>query len=152
MDSSLIRFLVLECIGYIHFFLGVKLPPRVKTEPGCHMKEMVVSDVLRYRFDCSDCLFCLHQNECIRYTQLHPDLRPFEAGGELTLQNYCTKLDTGLFMVASHTKKRPNNLVFGRMFNSQLLDMIELGVDTFKPMKDFRHPGGVAGAKVLMML
>lgn len=97
-------------------------------------------------------LFCIQQNECIRYTQLHPDLRPFEAGGELALQNYCKKLDTGLFVVASHTKKRPNNLVFGRVFNSQLLDMIELGVDTFKAMKEFRHSGGVAGAKVSLKL
>lgn len=46
-------------------------------------------------------------------------------------------------MVASHSKKRPNNLVMGRFFNYQILDMIELGVldyksiDSFKSMKVF---------------
>lgn len=66
----------------------------------------------------------------------------------MILQNYCRKLDTGLFVVASNTKKRPNNLVFGRVFDSQVLDMLELGVTNYKPMKDFRHPGGIVGAKV----
>lgn len=92
---------------------------------------------------------CIHQNECKRYTQLHPDLQPFEAGSELTLQNYCKKLDTGLFVVASTTKKRPNNLVFGRVFDAQILDMLELGVSEYIPMQKFKHPGGIVGAKVI---
>jgi len=63
--------------------------------------------------------------------------RPFEDPGSvefLSKQNDCS-----LFAYASHSKKRPHNLVFGRMFDYQLLDMVECGIDhtTFKSMSDF---------------
>jgi ribosome production factor 2 len=31
-------------------------------------------------------------------------------------------------MFATHNKKRPHNMVMGRMFNHKMLDMVELGV------------------------
>ena len=43
-----------------------------------------------------------------------------------------------LFVLGSHTKKRPNNIVVGRTFNHQILDMIELGVIAMRPMEDFK--------------
>ncbi|GMH45937.1 hypothetical protein BSKO_13901 [Bryopsis sp. KO-2023] len=89
----------------------------------------------------------LKWNECTRFTQLHPDVRPFEAGGEVAVQNYCRKLDTGLFVVGSHSKKRPNNLVLGRIFDSQILDMLEIGIEGYKGMREFKHPGSIAGSK-----
>lgn len=67
------------------------------------------------------------------------EIRPFEAVNSLEFLSQ--KNDCSLFMVGSHSKKRPNNLVMGRFFNYQILDMIELGVldyqamDTFKTMK-----------------
>ena len=67
------------------------------------------------------------------------EIRPFEAVNSLEFLSQ--KNDCSLFMVGSHSKKRPNNLVMGRLFNYQILDMIELGVldyqamDTFKTMK-----------------
>jgi len=45
---------------------------------------------------------------------------------------------SSLFVIGSHTKKRPNNLIFGRMFNHQLLDMFELGVTAFKGLGSFK--------------
>ena len=69
------------------------------------------------------------------------DIRPFESINSLEFLSQ--KNDCSLFMVGSHSKKRPNNIVMGRLFNYQLLDMVEFGVldyqsmDTFKTMKVF---------------
>lgn len=50
---------------------------------------------------------------------------------------FCRKNETPLFVMGSHSKKRPDNLVVGRMFDYSLLDMIELGVDSYKGLKEF---------------
>lgn len=42
-------------------------------------------------------------------------------------------------MFGSHSKKRPDNLVIGRVYDSQILDMTEFGVKTFKGLKDFKN-------------
>ncbi|XP_061176651.1 ribosome production factor 2 homolog [Saccostrea echinata] len=65
-------------------------------------------------------------------------LRPFE--DETPLEFFAKKTDASLFMFGSHNKKRPNNLVLGRLFDFHILDMIELGVEKFVSMTDF--PGG----------
>jgi len=39
---------------------------------------------------------------------------------------------------ASHSKKRPHNLVIGRMFDFHLYDMVELGVERMKSIKDLK--------------
>ena len=41
-------------------------------------------------------------------------------------------------MIGSSTKKRPNGLVFARMFDNKVLDMCEFGVENFKPMSEFK--------------
>jgi ribosome production factor 2 len=61
--------------------------------------------------------------------------RPFE--DVTTLEFYSTKSDANLFAFGTHTKKRPDTLVLGRMYNYHLLDMIEFGVSNFKSLKDF---------------
>ncbi len=50
----------------------------------------------------------------------------------------------GLFVVDSHSKKRPHNLIFGRMFDHRLYDLLEFGVERFRSIKSF----GTAGASV----
>jgi len=57
------------------------------------------------------------------------DILPFEDA--TSLEFLCTKADCALFALGSHTKKRPNNLVLGRMFDGHLMDMFEFGVDNF---------------------
>jgi ribosome production factor 2 len=43
-----------------------------------------------------------------------------------------------LFVVGSHSKKRPNNLTFIRMFDGQILDMVEVGIESAKPLSEFK--------------
>lgn len=77
----------------------------------------------------------------------------FDTEGQHSLEFLATKNDCALFAMASHNKKRPNNLVLGRTFDKQLLDMIELGVLRYKSIAD--HGGSVPkkriGSKPLML-
>lgn len=68
------------------------------------------------------------------------DLLPFESGGEAHLENLCRLNDASLFALTNHTKKRPHNLILGRMFDHRLLDMVELGVKVYKPMATYPPP------------
>jgi len=63
--------------------------------------------------------------------------RPFEDPS--SVEFLCKANDASLFSYVSHSKKRPQNLVLGRLFDFQILDMIEMSVDstTFKPMSVF---------------
>jgi ribosome production factor 2 len=61
--------------------------------------------------------------------------RPFE--DETSCEFLCTRNDASLFAFASDSKKRPNNLVLGRLFDGHILDMYELAISNFKPMLDF---------------
>ncbi|KAJ1455374.1 hypothetical protein M885DRAFT_483645 [Pelagophyceae sp. CCMP2097] len=54
------------------------------------------------------------------------DLRPLEDAAEL--ERMLAKYDAALFAVASHSKKRPHNLLLGRAFDGTVLDMFEFAV------------------------
>jgi hypothetical protein len=47
----------------------------------------------------------------------------------------CFPIFHSLFCFGNHQKKRPNNLIFGRLFDWQLLDMVEFGVVDYEPME-----------------
>eukprot|EP01006_Ploeotia_vitrea_P033538 TRINITY_DN65575_c4_g3_i1.p2 TRINITY_DN65575_c4_g3~~TRINITY_DN65575_c4_g3_i1.p2 ORF type:complete len:266 (+),score=149.77 TRINITY_DN65575_c4_g3_i1:352-1149(+) len=70
------------------------------------------------------------------------DTRPFEDAS--AVEAFCRSSDCSLFCFGSHSKKRPHNLVLGRMFDYQLLDMFEFGVDgkSFQPMESFSRGRG----------
>jgi ribosome production factor 2 len=76
-------------------------------------------------------LALLKKPDVTRLTRRNP-IRPFEDA--TSLEFLCKTNDTPLFAFGSHTKKRPHNLIMGRMFDFQLLDMVEFGIDpdTFK--------------------
>ena len=37
-----------------------------------------------------------------------------------------------MFMFGNHNKKRPDNLILGRLYDYHLLDMFEFGLENFK--------------------
>lgn len=53
-------------------------------------------------------------------------IRPFEDAS--SVEFLCEKNGSGMFVVATHSKKRPFNFVVGRCFDNALLDMVELGM------------------------
>jgi ribosome production factor 2 len=63
-------------------------------------------------------------------------VRPFEDTS--SLEFWSQKNDASLFVVGQSTKKRPNGLVFVRMFDHRVLDMCEVGVEKFVPMGEFK--------------
>ncbi|MBN3287357.1 RPF2 factor, partial [Polyodon spathula] len=75
--------------------------------------------------------------------------RPFE--DQSSLEFFSKKSDCSLFLFGSHNKKRPNNLVFGRMFDFHVLDMIELGIEKFVSLKDIKNSKIPEGTKPLLI-
>nr|XP_034177191.1 ribosome production factor 2 homolog [Osmia lignaria]XP_034177192.1 ribosome production factor 2 homolog [Osmia lignaria] len=77
------------------------------------------------------------------------DVLPFE---DVTLlEKFAMKYNAPLFMFALHNKKRPHNLVLGRMYEHTLLDMAEFGVENYKGLKDFKIPKVSEGIKPLLV-
>lgn len=65
------------------------------------------------------------------------DITPFE--DPIPLQLLLNKRDCHLFFFGSHSKKRPDNLIVGRVFDNEILDMIEFGVKKFQGLADFKN-------------
>ncbi|KAJ3619621.1 hypothetical protein MTP99_005286 [Tenebrio molitor] len=63
------------------------------------------------------------------------------------VEAFCKKHESPVFVMTSHSKKRPDNLVIGRMFNHNLLDMVELHVENIEGMKAFACSKIVLGTK-----
>lgn len=77
----------------------------------------------------------------------------FETEGQNSLEFLTTKNDCSMFALASTNKKRPNNLVLGRTFEHQVLDMVEVGVLRYKSIQDYGGsvPKKRVGSKPMMM-
>mmetsp|Transcript_15350 Transcript_15350/g.25027 ORF Transcript_15350/g.25027 Transcript_15350/m.25027 type:complete len:323 (+) Transcript_15350:50-1018(+) len=71
------------------------------------------------------------------------DLHPFD--DETKVEFLCQKNDIGLFAFASHSKKRPNNMVLGRMFDGNMFDMVELGLSNYVSIQDMLKKNGSMG-------
>ena len=44
------------------------------------------------------------------------------------LESMASKNDCGLFCFGNHQKKRPDNIVIGRIYDGKTLDLFEVGV------------------------
>ncbi|ETV80731.1 hypothetical protein H257_06227 [Aphanomyces astaci] len=64
------------------------------------------------------------------------ELHPFDDPNSIEFLTH--KNDTSLFVLGSSTKKRPNNIIFGRTFDGHIMDMLEMGFDNFKGIDDFK--------------
>ncbi len=77
---------------------------------------------------------------------------PFSDEGQQSLEFLTTKNDCSLFALASHNKKRPNNLCMGRTFDRKILDIAELGIMRYKSIADYAgNPKKRLGSKPMML-
>jgi ribosome production factor 2 len=63
-------------------------------------------------------------------------IHPFEDVS--SLEFFAEKEDASLFVVGSHSKKRPNNLTFVRTFDRKVLDMVEVSVSNYRSCSEFK--------------
>ncbi|KAI9020653.1 Brix domain-containing protein [Phycomyces nitens] len=77
------------------------------------------------------------------------EIKPFE--DEEKIQFFSNKNDAALMVIGTHLKKRPHNLTFVRMFDHQILEMFELGIEKAVSMNDIKHPKCAVGMKPLMV-
>ncbi|XP_049613124.1 ribosome production factor 2 homolog [Syngnathus scovelli] len=75
--------------------------------------------------------------------------RPFE--DSTSLEFFSKKSDCSLFLFGSHNKKRPNNLVFGRLFDFHVLDMIELGIEKYVSLSEIKMSKCPEGTKPMLV-
>jgi len=78
----------------------------------------------------------LKKPHSITYFKKNQELVPFESMEKL--EAIMKKNDASMFMYGSNQKKRPNNIILGRTFDGQLLDMIELGIVGIKQLNEFK--------------
>ena len=69
--------------------------------------------------------------------------------GLQSLEFFSNKNDASLFVVGMHSKKRPNDLVWVRCFDGQVLDMIEMGLEKAVPMGEFKVSPACCGVATL---
>ncbi|KAL5542385.1 hypothetical protein UlMin_010095 [Ulmus minor] len=81
----------------------------------------------------------LKKGGSVKFSRKNTDIRPFESGGETHLEFFSLKTDCSIFVFGSHSKKRPDNLVIGRTYDHHVYDLVEVGVENFKPMEAFTY-------------
>ncbi|KAL0347096.1 UNVERIFIED_CONTAM: Ribosome production factor 2 [Sesamum calycinum] len=84
-------------------------------------------------------IYHLKKDDSVKYSRKNDNIRPFESGGETSLEFFSLKTDCSLFVFGSHSKKRPNNLVIGRTYDHHIYDLIEVGVENFRSMGSFSY-------------
>ena len=98
-------------------------------------------------------LAVMKKGECHKMTKKNDGIRPFEGGGETSLEFYAQKADAGAFVLGTDQKKRPDCLTVGRFFDYHLFDMVELLVKDYKGIREFGATGNqaVAGSRPCMV-
>lgn len=89
-------------------------------------------------------IYHLKRGNAVRFTRKNDKIHPFESGGETSLEFFSLKTDCSLFVFGSHSKKRPNNLILGRTYDHHIYDLVEVGVENFKPLETFSYDKKIA--------
>ncbi|KAI4297094.1 hypothetical protein L6164_037001 [Bauhinia variegata] len=84
-------------------------------------------------------IYHLKKGNAIKYSRKNENIKPFEAGGEASLEFFSLKTDCSIFVYGSHSKKRPDNLIIGRTYDHHIYDLVEVGVENFKSLKSFTY-------------
>ncbi|XP_027366940.1 ribosome production factor 2 homolog [Abrus precatorius] len=84
-------------------------------------------------------IYHLKKDSAIKFSRKNENVKPFETGGETSLEFFSLKTDCSIFVYGSHSKKRPDNLVIGRTYDHHIYDLVEVGVENFKPMESFSY-------------
>ncbi|KAI5476494.1 ribosome biogenesis protein RPF2 [Pseudohyphozyma bogoriensis] len=74
-------------------------------------------------------------------------IRPFEDAS--SLEFWSTKNDASLFLVGTHTKKRPHGLVWVRCFGGEVMEMLEVGIEEIMGMSSFKGIKSTPGSTPL---
>lgn len=88
-----------------------------------------------------------------------PDARAFSKRNKIlpfedpsSVEFFADKNDASLFVVSTHSKKRPNNLILARTFDAQILDLLEIGVEEEAMfIQDFKGSKCNVGMRPLML-
>jgi len=64
------------------------------------------------------------------------EVRPFEDPASLNF--WSSKNDASLFLIGTHTKKRPHGLVWARCFAGEVMEMLEVGIEEVMAMSNFK--------------
>jgi ribosome production factor 2 len=81
----------------------------------------------------------LKRPHAIAFNKKNP-VHPFDATSTSisSLEFWANKNDASMFVVGQTTKKRPHGLTFVRMYDGRVLDMTEVGVESWVGMADFK--------------
>lgn len=81
----------------------------------------------------------LKRPHAIAFNKKNP-IYPFDATSTSisSLEFWANKNDASMFVVGQSTKKRPHGLTFVRMYDGRVLDMTEVGVESWVGMADFK--------------
>lgn len=102
----------------------------VKGRKSCMVLNKVYDDLATFRY-----------KEVVKFTRTN-DTVPFESVEEI--EKFCSKQNCSLFVFFNHNKKRPNNMIFGRLFMKKVLEMYEIGIERYEgkdvlPRGDLEH-------------
>ncbi|KAL5231725.1 hypothetical protein ABZP36_030501 [Zizania latifolia] len=82
-------------------------------------------------------IFHLKRDNAVKFSKKNDNIRPFESGGETSLEFFSLKTDCSLLVYGSHSKKRPNNLVLGRTYDHHIYDLVEVGIENYKSIESY---------------